>query len=383
MLRRIGLVLVVVCLTVRPVQAAPAYDANEWEITPESEKAVERGLKWLVDNQTIQGNWGSANLGLVSMAALAFLANGHFPNRGKYGATVSRALDYVLQRARPTGLIDQSQKPNRIMYNHGLSTFVLGQAFGMTTDRRIGPVLQSALRLIAKAQAKDGGWDYNPFSVPTGHDLSLIVMQAKALRSAADMGLEINPDTAAAAIARVKAHYRSDNGIWGDQPGAENGPGHFYYIYGRDNWGTPAVNAAGIVCLQEFGEYDDWRIPKAWDYIAPFFKNLSSYKFNVPFTDNMQVFSTGYGIYYLSQAMYQTGGERWKQLYPMLRDFLVRWQDKEDGHWKDMMINGSEPQDAKLWGTAAAVFALSIPNRYLPILQRGEAADTAEAAAKK
>ena len=27
------------------------------------------------------------------------------------------------------------------MYNHGLSAFVLGQAYGMTNDTRVGPTL--------------------------------------------------------------------------------------------------------------------------------------------------------------------------------------------------------------------------------------------------
>ena len=46
------------------------------------------------------------------------------------------------------------------MYNHGLATFVLGQAHGMTGDTRVGPVLDRALKLIANTQCDDGGWDY-------------------------------------------------------------------------------------------------------------------------------------------------------------------------------------------------------------------------------
>ena len=48
------------------------------------------------------------------------------------------------------------------MYNHGLATFVLGQAHGMTTSRddRLGLALKRALLLIANTQCDDGGWDY-------------------------------------------------------------------------------------------------------------------------------------------------------------------------------------------------------------------------------
>ena len=47
---------------------------GEWEITPESEKAVERGLQWLAQNQGPVGNWGSQDLGLVALGAMAFLS---------------------------------------------------------------------------------------------------------------------------------------------------------------------------------------------------------------------------------------------------------------------------------------------------------------------
>ena len=44
------------------------------------------------------------------------------------------------------------------MYNHGLSTFVLGQAYGMTGDPRVGPALDRALKVIDRCQCRDGGW---------------------------------------------------------------------------------------------------------------------------------------------------------------------------------------------------------------------------------
>ncbi len=154
---------------------------GDWEITPESEAALRRGLAWLSTNQGAEGNWDSNDLGVVSTGALAFLAAGHTPGIGRYGQNVDRALNYVLQNARPSGLLNVGD-PQRDMYNHGLSTFVLGQADGMTNDPRISASLERALRLIANTQCGDGGWDYRAKSQSHGHDLSLAVMQAKALR---------------------------------------------------------------------------------------------------------------------------------------------------------------------------------------------------------
>ena len=120
--------------------AGRACAEGEWEITPESEQALQRGLEWLAHNQGPQGNWSSDDVGLVSSGALAFLAAGHAPGRGPHGETVRRALSYVMRNAQPSGLLNIANE-RRDMYNHGLSTFVLGQAYGTTGDRRLGLVL--------------------------------------------------------------------------------------------------------------------------------------------------------------------------------------------------------------------------------------------------
>src|SRR5947209_14655341 len=73
--------------------ARSARAEGDWEITPQSELALERGLDWLARNQGPVGNWESNDLGLVSMGALAFLASGHTPGHGKYGTACERALD--------------------------------------------------------------------------------------------------------------------------------------------------------------------------------------------------------------------------------------------------------------------------------------------------
>src|SRR3954468_21625201 len=149
------------------------------EITTASEAALERGLAWLAKNQGADGNWGSSDLGLVSMGALALMAAGQEPGRGKHGRELERALEFLVSRARPSGLLNIADA-QRDMYNHGLATFVLGQAHGMTLgkDRKFNRVLDQALKLIASTQCGDGGWDYRAARQSDGHDLSLAVMQA-------------------------------------------------------------------------------------------------------------------------------------------------------------------------------------------------------------
>lgn len=346
------------------IVAAAARAEGEWETTPQSELALERGLAWLAQNQSSEGNWESNDLGLVSMGALAFLSAGHSPGHGKYGAVVERALDYVLRGAKPSGLLNISNS-QRDMYNHGLAAFVLGQAHGMTADPRISSVLDRALKLIASTQCQDGGWDYHARPQRNGHDLSLAVMQAKALRSAVDSGLEVPPEVIELAIKSVREHYRSKSGKRADEEAMRGEPGQFTY---DGNRGTLAMAACGVVCLQEFGQYDDWRIPKNMDVIREAVKQIKPAR-------SGELPLDAYTLYYVGQALYQVGGEDWNQCYPILRDQLVASQSRDNdprrnGGWRDTKHLGGKP--AELYGTAVGCFILAMPNRYLPILQEGK-----------
>jgi hypothetical protein len=304
------------------------------------------------------------------------MSAGYASGRGKHGAEIERSLDYVLNHARPSGLLNISHA-QRDMYNHGLSTFVLGQAQGMTSsrDQRLSAVLDRALRLITLTQCDDGGWDYRARRTARGHDLSLVVMQAKALRSAMDSGLDVSSEVVDKAIRSVREHY-APRGARRDADEAEIRalPGQFTYSKGGGG-ATIAMAAAGVVCLQEFGQYEDWRIRKNMEVIGAAIDELppaSSRNGTMPFD--------AYTLYYVGQALYQVGGEDWQRHYPKLRDYLVATQraqqDRQDihGSWRDQGAKGrgrvgGKPGD--LYATSVACFILAMPNRYLPILQEG------------
>ena len=345
--------------------AASVLAEGDWEVTPASERALQKGLAWLARNQGAEGNWKSNNLGLVGMGALAFLSAGYLPDRGRYGNTVRRALGYVIKNAKPSGLLNISNAQHD-MYNHGLATFALGQAYGMTNDKALSSVLDKALKLISNTQAEDGGWDYRARRQGKGHDLSLVVMQAKALRGAMDSGLEVSPEVVGAAIQSVRGYYRSRSGKNGlnNPKAAMLEAGQFTYNGGG---GTLAMAAAGVVCLQEFGQYGDWRIAKNLDVIQ-----VAIGRAPAPGARNGKLpCGDAYTLYYVGQALYQVGGKRWRDSYPKLRDYLVASQ----------MVNAGDPTRDGIWqgghggalyGTAVACFVLAMPNRYLPILQEGK-----------
>src|SRR5262245_14443043 len=367
-----------VCTLAITLCCAPAARGQEAgnEITPASESALEKGLTWLAKNQGVDGSWGSSDLGLVSMGALAFMASGHAPGRGKYGREVEKALEFVISRSKPSGLLDIADS-QRDMYTHGLATFVLGQAHGMATskDRKLNRVLDSALKLIANTQCEDGGWDYRAQRQAYGHDLSLAVMQAKALRSAVDSGLEVPPEVIDSAIRSVRDHYACKGGRGLTEAEQQRLPGQFTYSKGGGG-GTIAMAAAGVVCLQEFGQYDDWRIGKNMEVIQAAIQEIPRTRAR----DGSMPFDA-YTLYYVGQALYQVNGDYWKTNYPERRDYLIDSQvtdasnPQNHGAWRDHGARGGGRvggKDGELYATSVACFILAIPNRYLPILQEGK-----------
>lgn len=367
----------IVGMLIVALTAATARGEGDWEFTPESEMSLARGLEWLAKNQGPEGNWDSNDLGLVGMGVLAFLSAGHAPGRGKYGPAVKKSLDYMVNKAQPSGKLNIADA-QRDMYNHGLATFVLGQAYGMTSsqDRRMSTVLANALKLISNTQCEDGGWDYRAHRASAGHDLSLAVMQAKALRSAMDSGLEVPPEVIDLAIKSVREHYTPKDGRR-NAPESEQQKVAGQFTYGKGGGsGTIAMAAAGVVCLQEFGQYDDWRIEKNMIVIGEAIRPL-----NKPRGRDGSMPFDAYTLYYVGQALYQVGGKHWEENYPKLRDYLVASQivnasnPADHGMWQDRGVGGGGRVGGKpgqLYATSVSCFLLAIPNRYLPILQEGK-----------
>lgn len=317
------------------IRGAEAVDFVE--ITPDSRKAVEKGLAYLASRQQPDGSFGAErngqNVGIVSLACIAFMADGNLPGRGKYGANVEKGLGFILRNAQENGLIaaDMAQGP---MYGHGFATLFLGEIYGMTRDERVREALVKAVRLIATTQNAEGGWRYHP--VPFDADLSVTICQIMGLRSARNAGVSVPKETIDKAISYVRT--------------AQNPDGGFKYMLNSGGSAFPR-SAAGVASLYYAGIYNDNALQRGLDYLV---------------ARKRESLAGGgghfhYGQYYAVQAMYLAGGKYWADWYPEVRDQLVK-QQQPDGSWSSEHGND--------YGSAMSLIILQVPNRFLPIFQR-------------
>jgi hypothetical protein len=188
------------------------------------------------------------------------------------------------------------------------------------------------------------------------------------------------------AIRSVRGHYGAVEGRRGTP---EQGRKWEQFVYSKDGkTGSIAMAAAGVVCLQEFGQYEDWRIPPNIDVILDGIEDVHTRwqedaargRRSSRRSDGTMPFDA-YTLYYVGQALYQVGGEAWERGYPIVRDYLVASQvidadrPARHGMWIDRGYKAGGRVGGKsgeLFGTAVACFILAIPNRYLPILQEGK-----------
>lgn len=321
------------------------------EFSPGLESSIAKGLAWLARQQAPDGSFGNQqqwgpNVAVTSLSALAFMSDGHLPDRGAYGPVVSKALAYILANAADNGLVasDAGAAP---MYGHGFATIFLGEIYGMTaggpdtaTAARVHDALVRSVRLIVSSQNDEGGWRYNP--VPNDADVSVTICQIKGLRSARNAGIEVPRETIDRAVEYVKKCQNSGRG----------GDGGFRYQLTGNPASGFARSAAGVASLQYAGIYDDPAVREGLAYIE---RSRGAQR-----AGRAQHYY--YGHYYAMQTMYLAGGTWWAKWWPDMRDELLNLQ-KDDGSWDDNQVGDH-------YGTAMALIILQSPKRYLPIFQR-------------
>ncbi len=308
--------------------------------------AVKRGLAWLAKEQQDDGSWGckigyklnhsyygedGKHVGVTAIAAMAFLAGGHFPDRGDY-----KALDYVLKSSRDEdGYITNN---GTRMYEHGFAVLFLAHIYGMSPRPDVREKLKRAVTLLVQAQNVEGGWRYQP--QPVDADLSVTVTILQALRSAKSAGIAVPLDT----IERATKYVRSCATVYG-----------FTYqmdkVYqSNDLRSTYPLTAAGIVSLNSAGVYDSQEIRRGIHYLKTERDQLKWGRYHY-----------FYGHYYACQAMYVWGGTDWNDYYKQLKNEILEHQDV-DGGWTDDV--------GRTYAAAMACLVLQIPAEWFPIFQK-------------
>ena len=321
----------------------------------QSEQAVAWALDYLARHQLNDGSWSmsfedscdgncvpgcegkdSYRFAATGLALMCFLGAGHTQNDEQYGEVVTKGIYFLQQSLRRTS--DSGYWVDTVasaqMYEHGIATLALCEAYQMTQAGELKESCQLAINFILKAQYRDGGWDYHP---GRPGDLSIAGWQVLALKSAAATDLVV-PAEAVQGVDRFLDSNRA---------------GEFMFRY-RGGKPTKSMTAIGVL-LQIFrGKTKDARS------VANGIEYLSN---QGPSGVDM------YYNYYATQALFQIGGRSWKNWNYYMRDLLVKTQSPS-GHLRgSWMFEGdhSNKVGGRFYSTCMACLILEVYYRYLPV----------------
>jgi hypothetical protein len=318
--------------------------------TQAAETAVLGGLRWLKDRQRPDGTWeisgrgGAGRDAGTALAVLAFLGYGETPETSEeFGRTIQRGLEALIRNLGNDGIVSSKN-----MYAQGAVTLALAEGFGMTGHPALREPLDRAVNAILRAQqvkkqnsANQGGWRYSPTA--TDADVSVSGWLIMALKSAHLAGIEV-PQQAFDQASRYLWNMYKEPGFGYSSPGT-----------------APNMTGIAVLCLQFMGHGTDPRLRKALDYLRNQKVDWNVDKQRHPL----------YGWYYITQAMFQGGGQYWTYWNGQIRDSTIRAQ-RNDGSW--VAPPGGTDLSDPVYATALSCLILEVYYRYLPLYRQMEGA---------
>ncbi len=327
--------------------------------TPESERAVQWGLRWLMAHQRDDGSWNfdhnksacrgqcrnpgteASSTAATAMVLLSFLGSGYTHLEGEYRRVVGRGIYHLIKRARLTA--DGADLQEGTMYAQGLSAIALCEAYAMTQDPALKDLAQNAVRFIVYAQdTTGGGWRYTPGQPG---DTTVTGWQLMGLKSGQMALLEV-PSSTLYMVQRFLGSVQTEGGA------------RYGYMTPQPRNTTTAI---GLLMRM----YTGWRrdhpgLQKGVAYLSQW----------GPSEDNM------YYNYYATQVMHHWQGSDWDKWNRKMRDYLIATQSTsshEAGSW--YFSGGYGNVGGRLYNTAMAVMTLEVYYRYMPLYRDQAVAD--------
>jgi hypothetical protein len=320
-----------------------------------TEKAVQDGLAWLAAHQNEDGSWSTepgaaaakGHVGATAFALLAFLGDGHGESGSKYGSTVKKAVDWLMEEVDSSGKIKGAS--GHLMYEQGLASLALNEAYGMNIKRVKDKALK-ATEFVLGAQNPQGSFDYGGNPQCAGGDTSITGFQAQAMKQAKNGKLmESEAHKGLEGVRKWVESATDANGLTGYRGTGGQAT--------QTDVGGISMTAAG--CLMRIytgSSKSDDKLSKGVDNIM---KNLPDGK-----TINM------YYYYYGTIVMFQWQGSEWKIWNDAMKGYVLKAQSMEGdkkGSWDPV---GSWAQQ---WGrtgqTALSCLCLEVYYRYEIILK--------------
>jgi hypothetical protein len=331
-----------------------------------TERAVRAALAWLAAAQSEDGRWDAkkhgagqeryvlgqdrggagakADTGVTGLALLAFLGAGHTHRDGLYTTEVAHGLDFLRRSQRPNGNLCGDAELFAQMYCHSMAAFAVSEAYAVTHDERLAPIVRAAASYsLAVQHPTDGGWRYRPGD--TG-DTSQLGWQVMALKSAELGGVKV-PEVTWTRVDRFLRHV-------------ERGSAGGLAAYRPEGPPTRPMTAESLYCRQLVtGRTDGQLNRRALDEATGSLLN------DLPSAQPINLYYWYYATLALHRAQHASpeAADAWRRWNEALTRTLLSTQ-REDGSWPETCVWGG--YGGRVFTTSLATMCLEVYYRYAP-----------------
>ncbi len=325
-------------------------------VTPQIALAIERGLGYLVHSQGHDGSWmavdNSYPVAMTALAGIALLSSGSTITTGPYARSIRQAADFLMHADNQDrdGLFTDGGE-RRPMFGHAFTMVFLGQILGQeeSLERRgqVQAKLRRAVDLTIRAQSGAGGWYYEPDD--NRNEGTLTVTQLQGLRACRDAGVHVPKAVVDKAVRFIEKSANPDGSV------------RYESDRGGSEW-REGVTCASVVALWSAGKYEDPLLRRIVGFID---RNIQGRWGSYGRGSHNR--HTTYIQFYLGQAKFLMGGERWTKFYRAETQVLLPAQ-QQDGSW--IVPEEGSHGVGEVYGTSVALIILQLPFNRLPIFQR-------------
>ena len=334
--------------------------------------AIEKGLAWLVKQQSQDGSWpdvmNRSDVGCTGAAGLALLMEGSTAVKGKYADNIQRAVDRMMQncqKGKDDGLVGANARENRLGYMAGQSYAVLFLASAYAREEKsdakdldarlararqaeMEGVLKRAVQFIGKAQTDNGGWA--PISSQDRQVLDeapSTLQQILALRAVQQAGVDVPKDI----IQKAHAYLEKMTTPRGGMPFSSLNAG----AEGRER---PGLTIAAVASTYGSDQINPQLLKKWLKYCES--------------TITLQTNNTQ-DSFHLAVAVHGLGDEGWARLLDTKEPWLLWSKDRDRLLARFRAAPGTAHRDWNpnpVFAAAMNLVALQLDNDHLPIFRR-------------
>lgn len=283
---------------------------RDWNDAPgdPTETAVRRALRWLKKQQRADGAWaGSSPPAMTAFALLAFGAHGETPQAAEFGATIQKAIDFLLANQGPDGRI----KGVSDGYSQIIATYALCEAYGVSPQPALKDAAVKALKLIVRGQHASGGFNYS-LGQEARDDSSVMGWACQALQAGKLAGLDADVSGLEAARQMAVAGFKLN---------ADPGGG-----FGYTGPGRTGLSGTGAFCMQFLGAPGTAEVAATMKFLEP-----CTFSFATPDKQPYGGGSQLYYWYYITQAKFHHSAETFAAWNRLFAPELCRQQQVEKG----------------------------------------------------